>query len=148
MTMIILVGLPGSGKSTYAKKHYPDYVYINQDELKSRDVCAIKAREAIDAGRDVIIDRTNIDKRQRKVWTNLAKFYGVQNVECILLKVEPKECIKRINGRKNHPTIPSELPLDKKMHIVYTFIKSYEEPSLDEGFNSITVVDQFGNKSN
>lgn len=141
--MVILVGLPGAGKSTYSKKHFPNHFRINQDEMGSRDACAMQAKNYIELGKDIIIDRVNFDRRQRQVWLNLAKFYGVTEVVCVYLKVPKHICLNRIEDRKDHPTIHENMPLDKKRQIVYTFAKKFEEPSLDEGFAKITVVDNF-----
>jgi len=35
--MIVFVGGPGAGKSTFWSNHFPDYVRVNNDELKSKE---------------------------------------------------------------------------------------------------------------
>jgi len=142
--MIVMCGLPGSGKSTLAQKEYPGFVRINQDELKSRDECAIKTKDCIKRGEDVLIDRVNWDKRQRQVWIKLAKYYGCTEIVCIRLNVPPDVCLKRVKERKDHPTIPLEMPLDKKSNIVYTFNRRFEEPEIDEGFDKILILNPDG----
>lgn len=133
-----MVGLPGSGKSTIALNHYKDYVRVNQDELGSRDACVALCIKSIENGRDVIIDRCNTDIRQRRTWLNLAKFYGITDVECINIMTSPEESYKRACARKIHPTIKA-LTHNKIRAIINSFYKGYEQPTLKEGFSKITI---------
>lgn len=135
MIVTILCGLPGSTKSTFASTELYTEV-INQDNLGSRKACLKRMEEALKYGRDVIIDRTNINKQQRKYFIYLAKQYNAQ-IDCIIFKSDPEECIKRIQARKNHPTIKEDFSLDKIREIVLKFVNSYEEPINDEGFTTI-----------
>lgn len=139
MKVVILCGLPGSGKSTFRNK-YPGYEYINQDELGNRRKCIGIFKTYLKANKNVIIDRTNINKMQRKIWIDLAKEFGVKEINCVFLKVDPEECIKRIHERKNHPTIKELESLDKKKEIVYNFVKSFEMPEIEEGFDKILII--------
>ncbi|GIQ81413.1 hypothetical protein KIPB_002367 [Kipferlia bialata] len=72
---IVLVGLPGSGKSTYCRTVYAPqgYVIINQDELGSRQACEAKMVMCLRRGRSVVIDRTNVNSQQRKTWVDLMR---------------------------------------------------------------------------
>lgn len=132
--MIILVGIPGSGKSTYVAKNFNEPV-INQDKLGSREKCLFWTEHYITTRQDIIIDRTNINKKQRKYFIELAKRHNVQ-VECIEFIAEPEQCVKRIMKRKNHPTI-NNMPESKIREIVNKFVKEYEVPNaVREGFSS------------
>lgn len=138
MKLIILVGLPGSGKSTLAEK-YEDYIIVNQDLLGDRYACLEEFRRVAAENKNIVIDRCNINKSQRKIWLYEAKeLKNVEEINCIVLKTDPETCIKRISQRKGHPTIKEETSLAKIQEIVYNFSKSYEEPELSEGFNNIT----------
>lgn len=137
--MIILVGKPGSGKSFFAYNSL-NKVIINQDSLGDRKKCIDATKLALSSNKDVIIDRTNINKQQRSIWINIAKEYNVTEIYCIEFKVSAEECIKRIQNRLYHPTIKENTSLEKITDIVRKFEKSYEEPSISEGFISITHI--------
>lgn len=137
--MIILVGVPGSGKSTLCQEKFPHYKRISQDELGSREACLKECENSLSVGMDVIIDRTNINKKQRKYWIDLGLYYGYE-INCIVLDINEEEAVARIHNRKHHPTISITMPLDKKKAIVYNFMREYEAPQLLEGFNNILFV--------
>ena len=40
LEMIICTGSPGSGKSTFTKRFFKDYIRINNDEYKTKEKCA------------------------------------------------------------------------------------------------------------
>lgn len=134
------MGVPGSGKSTFAKTQQKAIV-INQDTLGSRETCIEMFHIAVADGKyDIIIDRCNINKSQRKVWIDLAKTAEIEEIELVWFQTDTEECIKRIHERVGHKTITEKMPLDKKKEIVYSFIKSLEFPELDEGITSITLT--------
>lgn len=138
MKIIILVGPPGSGKSSFANK-YPSYVRINQDELGDRNACIKLFRESMLQKKSVIIDRCNINKMQRGIWIQESLKYNVTEISAIYLYVNPKTCIERINNRKNHPTIKND-DIEKNTKIMENFTKSFESPDMEEGFDKILII--------
>jgi aprataxin len=138
MKCIIMVGTPGAGKSTFCGK-YDKYVRISQDDLGSRHMCLSLFRKSLTEGKNIIIDRCNINKMQRSLWIGIAKEYNAE-INCVALIVEPEISIKRITDREDHPTIKKDFSLDKVQQIVYSFIQTYEPPSLDEGFKKVLFI--------
>lgn len=132
MQMIVLVGLSGSGKSTYANYNFPATAIVNQDILGSRDRCAKLARTRLFLGQDVIIDRTNLTTGQRKFWIDLARQYGAA-VSAWVFKTPIEKCVERVQTRANHKMD------DPK--VVYMQSHRFSEPTLQEGFDSISIVD-------
>lgn len=55
--MVLFVGSPGSGKSTFYSKHLKPlgYIRINQDTLKTREKCFKIAEENLSQGKSVVI---------------------------------------------------------------------------------------------
>jgi predicted kinase len=139
MKAIILVGLPGSGKSSVCHNWFPGYVRINQDTLGNRQACIDEMVRLLSEKKDVIIDRVNSTKQQRKFWVDIALQMGVESLTAVVLDVPTEECIARIHNRKNHPTIAEMMPLEKKRQIVYNFDKSFELPSISEGFSTVII---------
>jgi len=92
--MVVLVGLPGSGKSTWARslvKSNPNkFAHINQDELKTRQKCERKVKQILSLSLSLsssqsslrlcpIIDRCNFDVTQRSTWYRLAEEAAIVN---------------------------------------------------------------------
>jgi ABC-type glutathione transport system ATPase component len=88
--VLVLVGAPGSGKSTIATMLQPDFHRISQDVsasrhpwlssstsrskqvLGSRPKCLTAAEAAMLKGCCVVIDRCNFDPEQRSTWVSCA----------------------------------------------------------------------------
>ncbi|PVU97366.1 hypothetical protein BB561_000575 [Smittium simulii] len=74
--MLILVGLPGSGKtcfSTMLVKYIKSWERVNQDDVGSRSQCEAAASKFLKEGKNVVIDRCNFDEDQRKIWIKIAE---------------------------------------------------------------------------
>ncbi|GMH77628.1 hypothetical protein TL16_g07475 [Triparma laevis f. inornata] len=71
---LILIGIPGSGKSTFSSLLPPPrFVTICQDALGNRKKCETLCRTTLTEKEGVpVIDRTNIDVKQRSHWYNIA----------------------------------------------------------------------------
>jgi bifunctional polynucleotide phosphatase/kinase len=76
--MVIFVGSPGSGKSTFWKNHMSKYARINRDTLKTKEKCYKAAEEQIMKGNSVIIDNTNPKTDDRAYFIGLAKKHGLK----------------------------------------------------------------------
>jgi predicted kinase len=117
--LLVLIGLPGSGKTTRRKEWLaedPDgRVYINYDEMRiarygegwrfnrqqenEMQAAAVEvARKAINAGLSVCVDNTNLSKRTRNQWAQLALGMGALYVE-EEMPTSVEECIKRDAAR-------------------------------------------------
>lgn len=64
--VLIMVGVPGSGKSTIANQLVEmGWERVNQDELGTRRVCETRMESALQRGKSIVIDRCNFDISQR-----------------------------------------------------------------------------------
>lgn len=129
----ILVGPPGSGKSTYAQKliredgdHGLNTVYINQDTQgkEHRDIFL----QALAQGQPVIVDRMNFSVMQRKFFIDEARAKGY-GVVITVLHQPRKVCFERVMTRDNHPTIKDKSAANQALN---TFFSKYERPTSDE----------------
>ena len=117
--VLILQGLPASGKSTYAKelllKEKGRWVRVNKDLLremchashwsKANEKFIIRLRnqiilQALEEGKHVIVDDTNFSNHIEKI-TELVKGKAQVKVNNSLLKTPVEECIKRDLQRQN-----------------------------------------------
>ncbi|CAG8495757.1 7586_t:CDS:2 [Diversispora eburnea] len=137
---IICVGVPGSGKTTFAKnlcKIYPEtWCRINQDDLGNRRACEDLVKKKLKEGKNVIVDRVNFDKNQRKTWIEIAWNFDVP-VDAIIMDTSMEECSARINARINHPT---EVQGKKGIEILNRFRGWMKLPEHREGIEKIIKI--------
>jgi predicted kinase len=126
--LIMLVGPPGSGKSTWAKDQIAnggdlgnECVYVNQDrdgKFQHRE----NFREALRLGKDIILDRMNFNKVQRSEYLEQARTLGYE-IDIHVFHVPYAECLKRASARTDHETIKDSESAEKAIRF---FFKSYE----------------------
>jgi predicted kinase len=136
--MMVLVGLPGSGKSTL----YEGLRDIFGDKLKrlcqddiGKDACEREAHFGMEEGGHVIlIDRTNINKHQRSTWVKIAQRYKCP-CTAVVFDVTPDICIARASKRKSHNTLQTE----QVPRVVQSLFKAFQPVMQSEGFDKIFV---------
>ncbi len=141
--MIVLVGVPGSGKSTWAKEQNCQVlssdefrVMLSGDESNQdihRHVFAamrhvLRARLEI-GPMTTIIDATNLRWRDRRSWLQAAKKFNAR-VEAMYFDVPLAVALERNRGRKRQ--VPEEAI--RKMH------EAMQMPTVAEGFDEVRTV--------
>ncbi len=78
LTMVLFVGVPGSGKTTYYQTNLSKlgYVHANQDNLGTKAKVLKLTRESMTKGLNVCIDATNPGQNRREEFYKLANRYG------------------------------------------------------------------------
>jgi len=149
-TIYIAVGLPGSGKSTYAKNFIKgkDIEYLSSDELravfgKSEEDQTMtplvighikrKVDEFLKDGKNVLVDATSVNRKERADYINTAKKYGAK-VVVLVFKLDRQGLIDRNKkrGQEGGRVVPDWV-IDK-------MLAKYEEPSTSEGIDEIIYV--------
>jgi predicted kinase len=144
MKLIVMVGIPGSGKSynaeQIARKENATIVASDQvrkqlygDESiqgKPQDVFNVVYKtvdKLLSEGKSVILDATNIKRKKR---INLLKKYKDVYKECYYVNTPLELCIKRDEGRK------------KKVgeEVITRFYKQLEIPLAGEGFDKVNII--------
>ena len=130
-TMVILMGLQGSGKSTFFAKEFKDkgYEHISLDLLKTRRKEAELIQTCLDENRSCVIDNTNPTKADRARYITPGKHCDFRVVG-YFLQSKLADCLERNEQRER------QVP---KKGILATFNK-IEMPSLDEGFDELNFV--------
>jgi bifunctional polynucleotide phosphatase/kinase len=79
-SMIINVGFPGCGKSFFSNTYLKPlgFKIINQDIYKTISICKKTSHTLLKKKKSIVIDNTNIDKKTRKIWYDIAKQYNAQ----------------------------------------------------------------------
>jgi predicted kinase len=113
--LLITRGLPGSGKTTFARRLQPWVVRVNRDDLRRMlhgrriytpwaegQVTAVQrsmVESLLTAGADVMIDDTNLRPGLVRQWTALALEFGAHFEMHDFTGVPVEECIRRDAGR-------------------------------------------------
>lgn len=150
--LFVLVGVPGSGKTTLAKKMIESLqdntVHISRDSIRNEigDALFNKKSEAnvfkvyieriataLKLGYDVIADSTNISKDKRVIYFALCEVLekaNLANVDLIAIFASTplSVCIER-NNERHADKVPEE--------VIELMHSKIEEPSYDEGFRII-----------
>ena len=141
--LILLVGVPGSGKSTWAYRNAQSAIVVSQDDLidaitpsgfdrSARPIYAAAeeaiARSALSAGRVVIIDRTNRTRSLRRRWLTMAREARCP-VVAIVMSADLETCRDRNNSRSG-PLRVCETRMERMIGI-------FETPRPDEGFDAV-----------
>ncbi|MCC2380186.1 AAA family ATPase [Bacillus wiedmannii] len=146
-TLIYLVGLPASGKSSYAKMLQKQYraAIVATDELRQTlfysetkqgktgilyRYAMERVREHLEDGRNVILDATNIERGFRV--KALHRLHDIPNLEkrCYVVDTPYQECQKRNQERKR--TVEERIL--EKMY------KKVEFPLMEEGWDQIEIL--------
>lgn len=118
MKLLLLRGLPASGKTTFAKelaRNDGNWVRVNKDDLRNmlhggrwsgkheRRIVQLERQlveKALKDGKNVVIDDTNFNSIHEKQYREIAKQYNA-DFEIKEFDTPLEECIKRDNARPN-----------------------------------------------
>jgi len=132
--IIIMMGYPGSGKTTVAIEicNGDKYIHLKGDDFKSNTPKMIKASlDSIKEKKSVVFDATNSSVKKRKLYIDFAEKHDY-SVRCIHLTTPLDISYKRNKGREDKKQVP------KIAYSVYK--KHYEEPKEEEGFTLQTIL--------
>ncbi len=141
--VVLAIGLPGSGKSSWFKRHniaplssdllrallfddpteqrFQDLVFSN---LRSMLKARLIARRPLN-----YVDATNLTSHDRRGWIKLAQDYGYE-VQAVFFDVPLDVCLER--NRKRERVVSED--------VMRRMASKQKPPTFEEGFSKITVV--------
>ncbi|CAE7596047.1 BHLH140 [Symbiodinium pilosum] len=139
--LVMLMGLPGCGKSTFADqlvKSGGGWERLCQDELSGRDEFERGIGPiAKDSRKRLILDRTNVAKSDRQCFLGLA--FNPKAAVCVHFAASAAECEERVAKRTDHPTIR----YGGGRGAVRGMADALQLPTLAEGFEEIITIQNF-----
>jgi predicted kinase len=140
---VLSIGLPGSGKSTWFKRHNilplsSDMVRIllfdDVTEQRFQDLVFSTLRSMLRARLLArrpwnYVDATNLSAHERRSWVKLAHDFGYE-AHAVFFDVPPEVCIER--NRRRDRNVPED--------VMQRMAAKLRPPKFEEGFAKITVV--------
>ena len=145
-TLIVMCGLPGSGKSTYTKLYineHPGTIALSSDSIREElygdesiqgdpaEVFGLmhkRAKEYLSEGKTVMYDATNMSRKDRRGILSCCS--RQVRKECHIIWAPIEECIARDAKRTRH--------VGKS--VIDYMVKRFQAPYEDEGFDEIKVI--------
>lgn len=134
--VIIMVGSPASGKSSFAKTYFSKYIYINRDTLGTWQKCVAALEKAlVQENKSAVIDNTNPDVESRKRYIEVAKKHSIP---CRCFVMNTTEAQAKHNNVFRELTDPFHSVIKD---LIFSGYKSkYVEPTMKEGYKEIVKV--------
>jgi predicted kinase len=141
--VVLAIGLPGSGKSSWFKRHniiplssdlVRGLLFDDATEQRFQDLVFSSLRSLLRArliaGRPMsFIDATNLSPKERHSWIKMAHDFGYE-AHAVFFDVPTEVCMER--NRKRERNVPDEVML--------RMAQKLRPPKFEEGFAKVTVV--------
>ncbi|WRZ90012.1 polynucleotide kinase-phosphatase [Streptomyces sp. NBC_01007] len=149
LSLVVLVGASGSGKSTFARRHFKPTEIISSDFCRGLvaddendqsasgdafDVLHYIAGKRLAAGRRTVVDATSVQEESRRGLIDLAKKYDVLPI-AIVLDVPEEVCAERNAARTDRADMPRRV-IQRHIRELRRSLRRLER----EGFRKVHVL--------
>lgn len=151
MEIVLVLGYPASGKSTWLAQNLPGHERLNRDLAgRSLDALVPAAEAALAAGRSVALDNTYMTVESRRPLVELGQRVGAA-VRCVWITTTIEQAqynaCERMVRAHGKLLAPDELralgkrdPNTFAPAALFHYRKNFQEPTLAEGFAAIDRV--------
>ncbi|MFJ5268793.1 polynucleotide kinase-phosphatase [Streptomyces sp. NPDC088358] len=149
LSLVVLIGASGSGKSTFARRHFKPTEVISSDFCRGLvaddendqsasgdafDVLHYIAGKRLAAGRRTVVDATNVQQESRRQLIELARKHDVLPI-AIVLDVPEEVCAGRNASRTDRADMPRRV-IQRHIRELRRSLRSLER----EGFRKVHVL--------
>ncbi|MFF7890085.1 polynucleotide kinase-phosphatase [Streptomyces sp. NPDC020794] len=149
LSLVVLIGASGSGKSTFAHRHFTPTEVISSDFCRGLvaddendqsasgdafDVLHYIAGKRLAAGRRTVVDATNVQQESRRQLIELAKKHDVLPI-AIVLDVPEEVCAERNASRTDRADMPRRV-IQRHIRELRRSLRHLER----EGFRKVHVL--------
>ncbi|MEU8692468.1 polynucleotide kinase-phosphatase [Streptomyces sp. NPDC048665] len=149
LSLVVLVGASGSGKSTFARRHFRSTEVISSDFCRGLvsddendqsatrdafDVLHYIAGKRLAAGRRTVVDATSVQQDSRRQLIELAKKYDVLPI-AVVLDVPEEVCAERNAARTDRADMPRRV-IQRHIRELRRSLRHLER----EGFRKVHVL--------
>ncbi|MFF8593550.1 polynucleotide kinase-phosphatase [Streptomyces sp. NPDC015220] len=149
LSLVVLVGASGSGKSTFARKHFKPTEVISSDFCRGLvsddendqsasgdafDVLHYIAGKRLAAGRRTVVDATSVQQESRRHLVDLAREHDVLPI-AIVLDVPEEVCAERNAARTDRADMPRRV-IQRHIRELRRSLRRLER----EGFRKVHVL--------
>ncbi|MET9873454.1 polynucleotide kinase-phosphatase [Actinacidiphila glaucinigra] len=149
LSLVVLIGTTGSGKSTFARRHFKPTEVISSDFCRGLvsddendqgasgdafDVLHYIAGKRLAAGRLTVIDATSVQQESRRQLVRLAREHDVLPI-AIVLDVPEQVCIERNASRPDRAHLPRHV-VQRQQRELRRSLRQLER----EGFRKVHIL--------
>lgn len=157
--LYLVIGIPGSGKTTWIKNNFDNrikerkVVYVSRDEIRFSllkdgenyfehepevlDIFYSKINEALEDNKSVVVDQTSLTPQSRKKLINHLNFENLKEEPKLIgyfFNIPINICIKRNEKRDGRRRVP-----EQKINYMNSILVP---PSYGEGFDKIYLINK------
>ncbi len=149
LSLVVLIGASGSGKSTFARRHFKPTEIISSDFCRGLvaddendqsasgdafDVLHYIAGKPLAAGRRTVVDATSVQQESRRQLVELARQYDVLPI-AVVLDVPDEVCAERNASRSDRADMPRRV-IHRHIRELRRSLRGLER----EGFRKVHVL--------